>query len=44
MPLEPLDEAARLAGREGFVQRCGPIGVEIVLDQYDLGGAWEVRV
>ena len=31
-----LDEAARLGGGEGFVERGGLVGVEIVLHQHDL--------
>ena len=31
VPLEALDEPARLGGGEGFVERGGLVGVEIVL-------------
>ena len=39
VPFEALDEPTRLGGREGFVERCGLVGVEIVLHQYDLFAA-----
>jgi hypothetical protein len=43
-PLQPLDEAARLRCREGFVERRWLVGAEIVLHERDLVGAGEVLV
>src|SRR5664279_502981 len=44
MPFEPLDETSCLVWRKSFVQRCGFMGVEIVLHQNDLFGVREVTV
>ncbi len=41
MPFEALVEAARLAGREGLVERSGLVRVQIVLDEHDLFGVRE---
>ena len=45
VPFEPpLDEAAGLLGREGFIERGRLVGVEIVLHEHDLAGLRKVRV
>jgi len=44
VPFEPLDEPPRLFGREGFVERRGLVGAEIVLHEDDPAGVWKVRV
>jgi hypothetical protein len=36
VPFEALDEPARLGGGEGFVERGGLVGVEIVLKREDV--------
>ena len=35
MPFEAFDQAPGLGGRKGFVERCGGMGVEIILDEND---------
>src|ERR1039458_5233971 len=35
MPFEAFDEAARLVGRKGFIERGGLVGAEIILTQHD---------
>ena len=44
MPLEAFDEAARLGGGEGFLERRGLVGVEVVLHEDDLHRIGEMRV
>jgi hypothetical protein len=44
MPSEALDEAARLGGGKGLVERSGTMGVEIVLHEHNSGGGGKVRV
>ena len=39
-----LDEPARLGGGEGFVERGGLVGVEIVLHQHDLRRVGKMHV
>ena len=44
VPFEALDEAARLGGGEGLVERSRFVGVEIVLHQHDFRCVGEARV
>ena len=44
MPLEPLDQAARLGRLESLLERGGDVRVQIVLDQHDLLGIGEVHI
>ena len=44
MPFEPLDEPSCLVWRKSLVQRCGFMGVEIILHQNDLLDVREVTV
>lgn len=44
MPFEAFDQAPGLGGGKGFVERCGGMGVEIVLDQDDRLGFGEVDI
>ena len=44
MPFEPLDEPSCFICRKSLLQRCGFVGVEIVLHQNDLLGIREVTV
>ncbi len=44
MPFEALDEATRLWGGEGGVERCGRVRAQIVLDQYDFGRVGKMGV
>src|SRR5271169_172905 len=44
VPFEALDEPARLSGGEGFVERGGLVGVEIVLHQQDLRRVGKMHV
>src|SRR5258708_8793258 len=44
MPFEALGEPARLGGGEGFVERGGLVGVEIVLHQHDLRRVGKMHV
>jgi hypothetical protein len=44
VPFEALDEPACLGGREGFVERGGLVGVEIVLHQHDLRRVGKMHV
>ena len=44
MPLEPLNQPARLGGGKGFVERCRLVGVEVVLHEYDLPRGWKVDI
>ena len=44
MPFEALDEPPGLGGGKGFVERCGGVGVEIILDEDDRFGLREVDV
>jgi len=44
VPFEALDEPACLGGGEGFVERGGLVGVEIVLHQHDLRRVGKMHV
>ena len=44
MPFEPFDEAPGFGGREGLVEGCRFVGVEIVLHEDDPCGFREVNV
>ena len=44
MPFEPFNEAARFCGGEGFVERCGRVRAEIVLNENDFVGVGKMRV
>ena len=44
MPFEALDELPGLGGGKSFVERCGGVGVEIILDEDDRFGLREVDV
>jgi hypothetical protein len=44
VPFEALDEPARLGGGEGFVERGGLVGVEVVLHQHDLRRVGKMHV
>jgi hypothetical protein len=44
MPFEAFNQAPGLGGGKGFVERCGGVGVEIILDQDDGFGLREVDI
>src|SRR3954451_2965409 len=44
MPLEPLDQPARLGGRKSLIKRGRLMGAEIILHQHDLAGCRKVRI
>ena len=44
MRFEALDESPGLGGGKSFVERCGGVGVEIILDEDDSFGLREVDV
>src|ERR1700752_2475207 len=44
MPFEPLDEPSCFVWRKSLVERCGFMGVEIVLNQNDFLGVREMTV
>ena len=44
VPLEPFDQPSCLGRRKGLVQRRWLVGIEVVLNENDLGRAWKVLV
>jgi len=44
MPFEAFDQTPGLGSGKGFVERCGGVGVEIILDEDDRFGLCEVDV
>src|SRR5580658_11229082 len=44
MPFEPLDETSCFVWRKSLVQRCGFMGIKVVLHQNDLLGVREMTV
>lgn len=44
MPFEAIGDAFGFGRWKGFIERCAPMGVQVVLNQIDLIDLWEVNV